>query len=369
MHACTTASAATWQPDDAGAAFAVWAPNARLGLGDRRLERLGRPRPIRSRRARMPPASGKGGATRRAARPGLQVPHRHAPTASVLEKADPFAFCARGAAGDGVAHLVARLRRGATHDWMQARAERNSARCADLDLRGAPRLVARATDGAAARLPRARARARRLRRRAWASRTSSSCRSRSIRSTARGATRPPATSRRPRATARRRTSCTSSTTCTSAASACMLDWVPSHFPDRRARARLLRRHAPLRACRSAPGLPSRVEQRHLQLRPPRGAQLPDLVGACSGSTATTSTACASTRWPRCSTSTTRASGGEWIPNRARRPREPRGRSTSCRQLNRAVYREHPDTFTDRRGVDRLADGVAARSTWAASASA
>ncbi len=40
----------------------------------------------------------------------------------------------------------------------------------------------------------------------------------------------------------------------------ILDWVPSHFPDRRARPRLLRRHAPLRARRSAQGLPPRLEQ-------------------------------------------------------------------------------------------------------------
>ena len=36
---------------------------------------------------------------------------------------------------------------------------------------------------------------------------------------------------------------------------CLLDWVPGHFPTDRARARALRRHRALRACRSAPGLP------------------------------------------------------------------------------------------------------------------
>ncbi len=59
----------------------------------------------------------------------------------------------------------------------------------------------------------------------------------------------------------------------------ILDWVPSHFPDRRARPGLLRRHASLRACRSAAGLPSGLELEHLQLRPQRGAQLPALVSA------------------------------------------------------------------------------------------
>src|SRR5207237_4491149 len=46
------------------------------------------------------------------------------------------------------------------------------------------------------------------------------------------------------------------------------------FSDRRARARLLRRHASLRARRSPPGIPPRLEELRLQLRPPRGAELP-----------------------------------------------------------------------------------------------
>jgi hypothetical protein len=50
----------------------------------------------------------------------------------------------------------------------------------------------------------------------------------------------------------------------------ILDWVPSHFPATRT-ASLLRRHAPLRARRPAPGLPPRLEELHLQLRPQRGA--------------------------------------------------------------------------------------------------
>ena len=54
------------------------------------------------------------------------------------------------------------------------------------------------------------------------------------------------------------------------------------------------------------------------------AQLPDLATPCSGSTSTTSTACGWTRSRRCSTSTTRARPGEWMPEPVRRPREPRG---------------------------------------------
>ena len=43
----------------------------------------------------------------------------------------------------------------------------------------------------------------------------------------------------------------------------ILDWVPSHFPTDEPRARLLRRHPPLRARRPAPGLPSRLEARYI----------------------------------------------------------------------------------------------------------
>ena len=102
------------------------------------------------------------------------------------------------------------------------------------------------------------------------------------------------------------------------------------LPDRRARPRLFRRHPPLRACRSAPGLPSGMEFQHLQLRPQRSPQLPDLVRRCSGSTSTTSMACASMLSPRCSTSTTRASTASGFPTAmaAARTSTP---SSSCRR--------------------------------------
>ena len=54
----------------------------------------------------------------------------------------------------------------------------------------------------------------------------------------------------------------------------ILDWVPGHFPEGRARPRALRRHGALRARRSAAGRAPGLGHAHLQLRPQRGPQLP-----------------------------------------------------------------------------------------------
>jgi 1,4-alpha-glucan branching enzyme len=176
----------------------------------------------------------------------------------------------------------------------------------------------------------------------------------SIRSTAPGATRPPAISRRRRATARRRTSCTSST---SASARHRRDprLGALAFSRRRARARALRRHAPVRARRPAQGF--HPDWNSAIFNYGRNEVRNFLISArCSGSSAITSTACASTPSPRCSTSTTGARPGEWIPNRYGGARTSR-RSSSC-ALNEAVYRDAPRHPDDRRGIDRLADGLA-----------
>ena len=96
----------------------------------------------------------------------------------------------------------------------------------------------------------------------------------------------------------------------------------------------------------------------LQLRPQRGARTSCSPTRCTGSTSSTSTACASMRSPRCSTSTTaarRASG-----SRTRYGgRENLEAIDFLRRMNETVYGRVSRRDHDRRGIDGLADGVAA----------
>ena len=121
------------------------------------------------------------------------------------------------------------------------------------------------------------------------------------------------------------------------------------FPDRRARPGALRRHRALRARRSAQGLPSRLEHRDLQFRPPRGGELPLSPTRSSGSTASISTGCASMPSPRCSTSTIRAREGEWLPNQDG-SKENREAVAFLRRANELVYGCIPGRHDDRRGI-------------------
>ncbi len=100
----------------------------RVGVGDRRLERLERRRAIRCSRAGRHAASGKATRAGRAARAGLQVPHRRRATAATrVEKADPFALLlprCRRATGSRVWSLDYAV--GATPTGWRTRAARNA---------------------------------------------------------------------------------------------------------------------------------------------------------------------------------------------------------------------------------------------------
>jgi 1,4-alpha-glucan branching enzyme len=99
--------------------------------------------------------------------------------------------------------------------------------------------------------------------------------------------------------------------------------------DRRARPGLFRRHASLRACRSAPGFPPGVGSSIFNYERPEVRSF--LVSSrCSGWTAITWMACGWTRSPRCSTSTTRASTASGFPTATAAARTWRP-STSCRR--------------------------------------
>ena len=88
---------------------------------------------------------------------------------------------------------------------------------------------------------------------------------------------------------------------------------------------------------------------------------------CSGSSAITSTGCASTRWRRCCYLDYSRKPGQWRPNRARRQREPGGRGVPAPPerggLCARIRRDH-----DRRGVDVVAAGHRSRPTPAGSVS-
>ena len=125
----------------------VGAERARGG-GDRRLQRLERRAPIRCARAATVRASGKRVRRRRDARRGCYKYRISARDGARLDKADPFAFYAEVPPPTGVARLASSTTSGTTASgWRSARA-RNALRRADVDLRGAPGLVAR---GATAR--------------------------------------------------------------------------------------------------------------------------------------------------------------------------------------------------------------------------
>ena len=195
LHRCLGA-----HTDDTGTWFAVWAPERGVGRRARRLRRLARAAPRADRRV----GHLVGARRRRAGRavvPLRRDDPRRAPHGEVRSARRGRPTSRRRRRRSSPRSTTT----GATTTGWPGASRGLAAGRADLDLRGAPRLVGRAwrRPGGASR-PTTR----------WptrspttssptASPTSSCCRSWSTRSTARGATRPPATSRRPPATARR----------------------------------------------------------------------------------------------------------------------------------------------------------------------
>ena len=137
------------------------------------------------------------------------------------------------------------------------------------------------------------------------------------------------------------------------------------LPHRRARAGLLRRHPSLRARRPPPGVSSRLEELHLQLRPQRGAQLPDeqrpvLAGQIPRRRA------AGGRRGLHALPGLLPQGGGVDAQPVRRPGEPGGHRLSA-PVQRGGLQELPRRPDHRRGVHRLAHGLPAdlrRGAWA-----
>ena len=311
--------------------------------------------PTRSNRSAAP-ASGPGAS--RAGRPGdgLQVRDRRAATGTRSRR--PIRSRSRPSSRRAP-DRSSPTSRYAWHDaqWMQSRGARQR-----LD---APISIyelhlgswQRRDDGSWLLVPRARTAPRSSTCSRPGSRTSSCSRSWSTRSTGRGATRPRATSRRRRATARRPTSWRSSTSCTTPGIGVILDWVPSHFPS------------------DEHGL-AFFDGTHLfEHADPRQGFHPDwktLVfnyGRNEVRSFLTSSACF---WlDRYHVDGLRVDAvasmlyldysrepGEWIPNEFG-GRENLEAIRFLRELNEEVYRALPRRADLRRGVDGVADGVAA----------
>ena len=138
----------------------------------------------------------------------------------------------------------------------------------------------------------------------------------------------------------------------------ILDWVPSHFPSDEHGLALLRRHAPVRARRPAPGLSPRVEQLHLQLRPRRGAQLPREQRAVLARHVPRRRAARRCGGLDAVSRLRDGSAGEWIPNHYG-GHENLEAIDFLKQLNERRLPRLPRRADDRRGIHRLADGVAA----------
>ena len=115
-----------------GVRFAVWAPNARRGLGGRRLQHLGRRGAIRCGCA-IPSGVWELFMPRLGAGRALQVRDRRAGRLAAAAEGRPAGARDRAAAGHRLGRRRSRRRMSGTtmHGW-QARAARHARRCADL---------------------------------------------------------------------------------------------------------------------------------------------------------------------------------------------------------------------------------------------
>ncbi len=322
------------------------------GVGDRRMERLGPGRaPARGARRRQRRVGRQGG--RRRARPGLQVPRPLQRRRARGRQGRSVRLLLRAPAGDRLARVDARLRVERRRVDEDARGEERS-RFADGDLRAAPRLVA-AQGRRVPHLPRAGARAGRIHeldglhsRRADADHRASVLRllglpdhrllrpHRALRHAAglhvlRRSPAPAGPGRDPRLGA-------------------------VAFPDRRARAGVLRRHAPVRARRPAPGLPPRMGLEHLQLRQERGTRLSHVLGPVLARQVPPRRA-ARGRGGVDALPRLRAQGRRVDPQPLRRQGKPGGDRFPAPDERSGLPRP-PGHRHHRGGVDRLADGVA-----------
>ena len=337
--------------DEAGARFAVWAPNARSVsvVGDWNFWSEGadplEPQASSGVWAGVAPNAREGHAYKLAVRGADGVSR---------VKADPFAF--RAEAPPATASVLYRSR----YTWTDARVAGatcggESSRLSDVGVRGASRLVA-----AGPRVARPRGRALRARggarlhaRRADAGHAASVWAlvglpgDRVLRPAGdAGRAGPPAGARRPAPPARDRR-------------AARLGARP--LPARRVGARPLRRHGAVRACGPAARLAPRLGHARLQLRRATRCGTSSSRTPSTGWRSSTPTASGSTPSRRCSTSTTRASPASGCRTATAAARTSR-RRRSCAELNAVVHGAHPgvamiaEESTAWPGVSRPTDG-------------